>query len=103
MPGLWSNIQDTTPTAHLSAIFVGVFPSAIAYTTWAIALSLDNATLVSMMLYIEPTVAILIAWVWLNEWPETLSLIGGLIAISSVLIVNILGRRSPIKNKKYDS
>lgn len=102
MPGLWDNIQIATPTAHLSAIFVGVFPAAIAYTTWAIALSLGNATKVSMMLYIEPAVAILIAWVWLNEWPETLSLIGGLIAISSVLIVNILGRRSRIKNKKYD-
>lgn len=100
LPGLWNNVQQATVEANLSAIFVGIFPAAIAYTAWTIALSLGNATKISMMLYIEPAVAIIIAWVWLNEWPENLSLIGGLIAISSVLVVNILGRKSRTKEKK---
>lgn len=98
LPGLWDTLQRATVTAHFSAIFVGIFPAAIAYATWAMALSLGNATNVSMMLYIEPAIAIIIAWFWLNEWPNSLSLLGGLIAISSVLVVNILGRRSRSKS-----
>lgn len=100
LPGLGENLREATATAHLSAVFVGVFPAAIAYATWAIALSLGNATKVSMMLYLEPAIAIIIAWFWLNEWPNTISLLGGLIAISSVLVVNILGRHYRYKKSK---
>jgi len=100
LPGLWSNMQEATLSAHLAAIFVGLFPAALAYATWSIALSLGNASSVSTMLYIEPAIAIIIAWVWLKEWPNFLSLIGGAIAISSVVIVNLLGRQtsSPERN-----
>ena len=77
LPGLFQDIQEATFAAHVSAIYVGVFPAAIAYVTWAIALSLGKASSVTSMLYVEPAIAIVIAWFWLNEWPSTLSIIGG--------------------------
>jgi len=94
MPGLFTTLQQTTIEANIAAIFVGIFPAGIAYATWAVALSLSegNTSSVTSMMYMEPAVAIIIAWVWLKEWPSTISLIGGTIAISSVLIVNIIGR-----------
>lgn len=101
-PGLWESIQTATTGAHLSAIYVGVFPAAIAYAIWAIALSLGNASSVSSMMYIEPALAIIIAWFWLNEWPSVLSLIGGTIAISSVFIVNFVGRKRRLKKKDLE-
>lgn len=94
VPGLMDNVQEATLEANVAAIFVGVFPAAIAYATWAIALSLGNASSVASMMYIEPAIAIIIAWFWLNEWPSTVSLIGGAIALSSVFIVNAVGRSS---------
>lgn len=94
MPGLFTTLQQTTIEANIAAIFVGIFPAGIAYATWAVALSLSEGSTssVTSMMYMEPAVAIIIAWVWLKEWPSTISLIGGTIAISSVLIVNIIGR-----------
>lgn len=98
-PGVLDSIQHATVEANLSAIYVGIFPAAIAYVTWAIALSSGNASSVASMMYLEPAVAILTAWLWLKEWPSTLSLVGGLVAISGVLVVNGFNRK-PIADKK---
>lgn len=93
IPGFFDTVQHATLEANLAAIFVGIFPAAIAYALWGIALSLGNANTVATMLYIEPVFVIIIAWFWLNEWPSTLSLIGGSIAIISVFFVNMLERK----------
>jgi drug/metabolite transporter (DMT)-like permease len=90
-PGVLQTIQDATLEANLSAIYVGIFPAAIAYVTWSTALSLGNASSVTSMMYLEPAIAIFIAWIWLNEWPSTLSLIGGIVAIGGVIVVNGMG------------
>src|SRR5699024_4138773 len=83
-PGLFDTIQQATLEANLAAIYVGIFPAALSYATWAIALSIGNVSTISSMLYLEPPIAILVAWIWLNELPSVLSMIGGFIAISSV-------------------
>lgn len=95
VPGLWDTLQHATLEANLAAIYVGIFPAAVCYATWAMALSLGNVSSISSMLYLEAPIAILVAWIWLNELPSALSMIGGFIAISSVAIVNLLGRRQP--------
>lgn len=93
LPGFFNDIQSATLEANLAAIYVGVVPAALCYAAWAIALSLGNVSTLSSMLYLEPPIAIIIAWLWLNELPSVLSMIGGFIAISSVAIVNLIGRR----------
>lgn len=93
-PGLFEEIQHATLEAHLSALYAGIFPAGIGYVTWAIATSSGKASSLSSMLYAEPVVAIIVAWIWLNEFPSTLSLIGGLVALSGVIFVNILGKKS---------
>ena len=90
-PGLLQGIQGATMEANLSTIYLGIFPAAIAYVAWATALSLGETSSVASMLYAEPVAAIVVAWLWLREFPSTLSIVGGLIAISSVLIVNWIG------------
>lgn len=100
IPNITETIANATMEAHLSAIYVGVFPAAIAYVTWAIALSMGNASSVASMMYLEPAIAIIVAWVWLNEWPSTLSLIGGITALLGVIIVNVLGKRRHTTQKK---
>ncbi|ANU11861.1 hypothetical protein BBH88_17200 [Planococcus antarcticus DSM 14505] len=99
-PGLFTAMQGATPEAHLATLYVGVFPAAIAYVTWATALSLANASSVSSLIYLEPAVAIVVAWMWLHELPTPLSLIGGVIAIGGVMIVNLMGRKRPVISGK---
>lgn len=91
-PGLLDTLQHATAEAHLSAIYVGVFPACIAYVTWAKALSSGNASSVASMMYLEPAIAITVAWIWLKEWPETISITGGVVALIGVIIINALGR-----------
>lgn len=93
VPGLFDTIQNATLEANLAAIYVGVFPAGLSYATWAIALSIGNVSTISSMLYLEPPIAIFVAWIWLNELPSVLSMIGGFIAISSVAVVNFIGRK----------
>lgn len=93
LPGLWQTLESVTLEANIAAVYVGAIPAALCYVTWATALSLGKVSTVSSMLYLEPPFAILIAWIWLQELPSVLSMIGGFIAISSVAIVNLIGRR----------
>lgn len=92
-PSLLSDLQVTTTEANLAAIYVGAVPAALCYATWALATSMGNISTISSLLYLEAPFAIIIAWIWLNELPSVLSMIGGFIAISSVAIVNWIGHR----------
>lgn len=92
-PGLTESLSNASMEAHLAALFTGIFPAAVAYVTWAVALSVGNAGTVTSMMYLEPAVAILVAWLWLAELPSAVSMTGGVIALTGVIIVNVLGRR----------
>lgn len=96
-PGLFEGIQHATLEANLSAIYIGIFPTAIAYLMWAMALSHSEASSVSNSLYLEPVVAIIVTWIWLQELPSALSIVGGFIAIASVIIVNLYGKKNQLK------
>jgi drug/metabolite transporter (DMT)-like permease len=103
LPGFVHNISHATLAATMSGIYIGVFPAAVAYVAWAIALSLGDASKVSSALYINPVFAIFIAWVWLGEWPTWLSVAGGAVAIGGVLIVNIWGSKRAHKTVLAES
>jgi drug/metabolite transporter (DMT)-like permease len=99
-PGVFDSILNSSIEANLSALYVGIFPAAIAYVTWSIALSLGNASTVTSMMYLEPLIAIIVAWIWLGEWPSNLSLIGGIVALTGVVIVNGLGKKQEVVYEK---
>jgi len=90
--GLFQNIKNAPVEATLSIIYLGIFPAALAYVTWAYVLSRIPASLAASYLYLSPVLAILIAWIWLGEIPFFLSLVGGSIALAGVIIVNVWGR-----------
>jgi drug/metabolite transporter (DMT)-like permease len=47
----------------------------------------------SSWLYLNPVLAIVIAWIWLGEIPAALSLLGGAVAVGGVMLVAVFGRR----------
>jgi drug/metabolite transporter (DMT)-like permease len=92
LPGLPQAIQSAPLDATLAIVYLGVFPAAIAYLTWTYALSQIPASVVTSFLYVNPVLAILIAWVWISEVPTPISLVGGGLAIAGVVIVNRWGK-----------
>jgi drug/metabolite transporter (DMT)-like permease len=93
LPGLVSQMVVAPPGATIAMVYLGVFPTAIAYVTYAYTFSRMPASRAVSFLYLIPVMAYLIAWVWLGEVPTLLSVVGGCVVLSGVLIVNTLGRQ----------
>lgn len=91
--GLPRAIAAAPVDATLAVVFLGVGPAAVAFVTWAYALSRLPASRAASFLYVVPAVSIAIAWLWLGEVPRALALVGGAVALAGVVIVNTRGRR----------
>lgn len=89
---LFQNIKNAPTEATMAIVYLGIFPAALAYVTWAYVLSRIPASLAASYLYLSPVLAILIAWLWLGEIPFILSLVGGSLTLAGVIIVNVWGR-----------
>jgi drug/metabolite transporter (DMT)-like permease len=92
LPRLLSELPDASSGGIASLVYLGVFPSAVAYVLWTYAFSRAPAPLVASFLYLVPVLAIVIAYVWLGEVPVALSLVGGFLALFGVILVNTWGR-----------
>lgn len=75
--------------ALVSAIYLGIVPSFIAYGSWAVALSKLPAGRASNFLYCVPPTATLMGFVWLGEVPGVVGIVGGLMALGGVVLVNL--------------
>lgn len=82
----------TAPTgAWLGIVYLGVVPTALAFTTWGYALGRMPASQLGVTTYIVPPIAILMGWIFFNEVPALLAIIGGVICLTGVA----LSRRKP--------
>ena len=83
--------QDAPTSALLGAVYLGVFPTAVAFTTWAYALTHTDAGALSLTTFLVPLIATLVAWLTIDEVPPSLTFVGGALAIVGVLMT----RRRP--------
>jgi len=67
-------------------IYLGVLPTAVAFTTWAYALTHTDAGALSLTTFLVPGIATLIAWLTIDEVPPSLTFVGGALAIVGVLM-----------------
>ncbi|WP_226913238.1 DMT family transporter [Gephyromycinifex aptenodytis] len=80
----------TAPTgATLAVVFLGVFPTAVAFTTWSYVLARSSAGRTSAITYASPAVTILLSWLILAEVPTLVMLIGGALCLLGVFITRM--------------
>lgn len=93
LPGLVAQAAVAPADTTLTMVYLGVFPTAIGYIAYAYAFSRMNASVAASFLYLVPVLAYLIAWIWIEETPTALSVLGGAIALYGVVLVNRRSRR----------
>lgn len=67
-------------------LYLGLFPSALAFVTWAYALSRANAGGFALTTFLVPFLTALMAWGFLDEVPPGLAFVGGAMCIAGVLL-----------------
>jgi drug/metabolite transporter (DMT)-like permease len=79
-------------TQHASAsdvwwvVYLGLFPTAIAFTTYAYALRHMTASSLGVTTYLVPPITIVMAWAFLGEVPPPMAFVGGALALVGVAV-----------------
>jgi len=94
LPGLIGELGRASLASTLAAAYLGVFPAAIGYVLWSIALSRADVSRVTSTLNLSPIISLIIAFLVLAEVPTALSVVGGVITVAGVILLNTLGKRT---------
>jgi drug/metabolite transporter (DMT)-like permease len=71
--------------------YLGLFPTAVAFSTWAFALRYTDAGKQALTTFLVPAIAAVLAWLLLDEVPPVMAFLGGALCIAGVLVT----RRKP--------
>lgn len=96
LPFGWQLAQDAAHaplSATLNMVYLGVFPTALAFTTWAYALARTTASRMGATTYAVPAIVVLMAWLLLDEIPGPLTLAGGVLCLAGVAVARSRSRR----------
>ncbi len=87
------DLRDAPASATLNVIYLGVFPTAVAFTTWAYALARTTAGRMGSTTYAVPVVVIALSWLLLDEVPRALAIAGGALCLAGVAVSRSRPRR----------
>ena len=88
---LWSEAAEAPAASLWWLVYLGVFPTALAFTTYAYALKHMDASSLGVTTYLVPPITIVLGLVFLGEAPPTIAYVGGALALVGVGIA----RRKP--------
>ena len=88
---LVAEAASASPAALAGVIYLGVVPTALAFTTWGYALARVPAGQLGISTYIVPPLAVVAGWLVFSEVPTLLTIIGGVVCLGGVA----LSRRRP--------
>jgi drug/metabolite transporter (DMT)-like permease len=78
-------------------VYLGVVPTALAFSTWAFALSRMDAGKLGVTTYLVPPLVILLGWLLLDEVPPALAFVGGAVCLAGVGLSRRRDRRPVVR------
>jgi len=97
LPFAGSLVHDTAAASASDVgwvVYLGLFPTAIAFSTYAFALSSMTAGRLSVTTYLVPPITVLMSWVFLSEAPPVVAYVGGALCL---LGVGVARRRPKVR------
>ncbi|MFE9636880.1 DMT family transporter [Streptomyces sp. NPDC006463] len=91
---LFAELPKAPASATLNMIYLGVVPTALAFTSWTYALARMPAGKLGATTYAVPAIVVLLSWALLGEVPAWLTLLGGVLCLAGVAVSRYT-RRSP--------
>jgi drug/metabolite transporter (DMT)-like permease len=88
---LVADLREASLGPILGVVYLGLVPTALGFATWAYALSRSTAGKLGVTTFAVPPIAIGLGWLFLNEVPALLAVLGGVLSLVGVAIA----RRSP--------
>lgn len=88
---LIADVQQAPLASVLGVIYLGAVPTALAFSTWAFALSRMPAGQLGITTYVVPPLAIVLGFLVFTEIPAPLAIVGGVLCLAGVAV----SRRKP--------
>ncbi len=90
-------LREAAAPQVVLALFLGIFPSALAYQLWSIALSRANRTsTVTNYMFLTPFLTGLLEFAVIRQAPEGRTVLGGLIIIGGLMLFAFKGEKRPV-------
>lgn len=90
-PGLVEELRTSSRETIGWLVYLGVFPTALAFTTWSFALNRTTAGRLGALTYLVPPIVVAMSWAVLGEVPPTLAIAGGAMCIGGVIVARSRG------------
>lgn len=81
---LLDDLADAPAAAVGAVVYLGLLPTALAFLTWAYALSRMPAGRLGATTYVVPALTVVLAWPVLGELPSVLAIAGGALCLLGV-------------------
>ena len=94
---LVTELGSAPASSVLGMVYLGVVPTALAFSTWAYALARTDAGKLGVTTYLVPPLVIGLGWLLLDEVPPALAFVGGAVCLAGVALSRRRGRpRVPV-------
>jgi drug/metabolite transporter (DMT)-like permease len=90
LPSLFAlDFQDVRPFAWLGVAYAGVFAIGLAYILWYRGVQRIGSSRTAAYQNLVPVVALIVAWIWLEEVPGPLQLLGAVVILAGLSLARL--------------
>ncbi|MHB1172182.1 MAG: DMT family transporter [Lacisediminihabitans sp.] len=79
-------LRDAPASAILGMVYLGAVPTALAFSTWAYALSRMPAGQLGVTTYVVPAIVVVFGFLFFHEIPGVLAIVGGVVCLVGVAL-----------------